>query len=70
MTTFKALESSKGENQNTLSIIERSINDLPEGDLLIKVNYSSLNYKDALSASLSKLQLLRLPTSPTIILGL
>ena len=34
MTTFKALESSKGENQNTLSIIERSINDLPEGDLL------------------------------------
>ena len=51
MTTFKALESSKGENQNTLSIIERSINDLPEGDLLIKVNYSSLNYKDALSAS-------------------
>ena len=51
MTTFKALESSKGENQNTLSIIERSINDLPEGDLLVKVNYSSLNYKDALSAS-------------------
>ena len=51
MTTFKALESSKGENQNTLSIIERSINDLPEGDLLIKVNYSSLNYKDALSAT-------------------
>ena len=51
MTKFKALESSKGENQNTLSIIERSINDLPEGDLLIKVNYSSLNYKDALSAS-------------------
>ena len=51
MTTFKALESSKGENQNTLSIIDRSINDLPEGDLLIKVNYSSLNYKDALSAS-------------------
>ena len=51
MTTFKALESSKGENKNTISIIERSINDLPEGDLLVKVNYSSLNYKDALSAS-------------------
>ena len=35
MTTFKALESSKGENKNTISIIERSINDLPEGDLLV-----------------------------------
>lgn len=29
----------------------RSISDLPENDLLIRVHYSSLNYKDALSAS-------------------
>lgn len=33
------------------NIKERSINDLPEGEVLIKVNYSSLNYKDALSAT-------------------
>ncbi|AKX46580.1 quinone oxidoreductase [Thiopseudomonas alkaliphila] len=32
-------------------IIERSVADLPEGELLIKVEYSCLNYKDALSAS-------------------
>jgi len=51
MTTFKALESSKTDNGNKLSIVEKSIDDLPEGDVLIKVNYSSLNYKDALSAS-------------------
>ena len=51
MTTFKALESSKEEDQNTLSIIEKNIDDLPDGDILIKVSYSSLNYKDALSAS-------------------
>ena len=51
MKTFKALESVKTEQGNTTSIIEKSINDLPEGDLLIKVSYSSLNYKDALSAS-------------------
>ncbi len=51
MTTFKALESSKTDNGNKLSIIEKSIDDLPEGDILVKVNYSSLNYKDALSAS-------------------
>ena len=27
------------------------INDLPKGDVLIRVSYSSLNYKDALSAT-------------------
>ena len=30
-------------------IVERKISDLPEGDVLIRVKYSSLNYKDALS---------------------
>lgn len=33
------------------SIVPRSIDDLPPGDLLVRVHYSSLNYKDALSAS-------------------
>ena len=51
MTLFKALESAKTENGNKLSIVEKSVDDLPEGDILIKVNFSSLNYKDALSAS-------------------
>ena len=51
MKTFKALESAKTEQGNKISIIEKNIDDLPEGELLIKVNYSSLNYKDALSAS-------------------
>jgi putative YhdH/YhfP family quinone oxidoreductase len=32
-------------------IRSRSIDDLPAGDLLVKVHYSSLNYKDALSAT-------------------
>jgi len=32
-------------------IRSRSIADLPAGDLLVKVHYSSLNYKDALSAT-------------------
>ena len=30
------------------SIKERSIDDLPDGNVLIKIDYSSLNYKDAL----------------------
>ncbi len=32
-------------------VTERSIDDLPAGDVLIRVHYSSLNYKDALSAT-------------------
>ncbi len=34
----------------TRHIRQRSIDDLPDGDMLIRVHYSSLNYKDALSA--------------------
>jgi len=37
--------------QYTRVIESRSIDDLPDGDLLIRVHYSSLNYKDALSAT-------------------
>lgn len=32
-------------------IEERSVADLPEGDVLIRIHYSSLNYKDALSST-------------------
>ena len=35
-------------------ITERSIDDLPPGDVLIRVEYSSLNFKDALSASIHR----------------
>ena len=33
------------------SVVERSESDLPAGEVLIRVRYSSLNYKDALSAT-------------------
>ncbi len=39
------------ESQFERRIEERSLADLPQGDVLIRVHYSSLNYKDALSAS-------------------
>ncbi|OUX88099.1 MAG: oxidoreductase, partial [Alteromonas sp. TMED35] len=52
MTSFKALLVEKQEDKSfTRGITERSLNDLPDGTLLIKVEYSSLNYKDALSAT-------------------
>ncbi len=49
--TFKALVVEEPEtNKFKRSIKTRKIEDLPEGEVLIKVMYSSLNYKDALSA--------------------
>ena len=50
-STFRALEASETEGKFSLKIVEKNIADLPEGDLLIKVDFSSLNYKDAMSAS-------------------
>jgi acrylyl-CoA reductase (NADPH) len=50
MTAFSAFLVEKEDKNVTHSIVERSTDDLPDGDLLIKVQYSSVNYKDALSA--------------------
>ncbi|QXE90410.1 YhdH/YhfP family quinone oxidoreductase [Geomonas subterranea] len=51
-TSFKALVVEKGGDQTfTRSIKERDINELDAGELLVRVSYSSLNYKDALSAT-------------------
>lgn len=51
-TPFKAMIVEKlPEKTFTRKIGARSIGDLPDGPLLINVEYSSLNYKDALSAT-------------------
>ncbi|AOY57393.1 YhdH/YhfP family quinone oxidoreductase [Desulfococcus multivorans] len=48
---FKAMWVEEIErNRFKRTIIERTTDDLPDGDVLIRVRYSSLNYKDALSA--------------------
>jgi putative YhdH/YhfP family quinone oxidoreductase len=44
----------------------RVIDDLPSGDVLIRVKYSSLNYKDVLSASGNKAVTKRYPHTPGI----
>lgn len=51
-TRFKALVVERTpEKQFVRGIRERSLADLPQGDMIIRVHYSSLNYKDALSAT-------------------
>ncbi len=51
MATFKALLVEKTDAGFSRSLVEREESDLPEGDVLIDVRYSSLNYKDGLSAT-------------------
>ncbi len=52
MTSYRALrivQDQEGAFQR--NVVNLDTEDLPEGDLLIDVHYSSLNYKDALSAT-------------------
>lgn len=65
MSTYQALwvtETPEFEQQ----VIERSLDDLPEGEVLIKVHYSSLNYKDALSATGNRGVTRQFPHTPGI----
>ena len=50
--TFSAFIVEEKEPKNfSMKVGTRSVQDLPIGELLVKVHYSSLNYKDALSAT-------------------
>jgi putative YhdH/YhfP family quinone oxidoreductase len=48
------------------AIVTRNLKDLPAGEVLIRVRYSSLNYKDALSASGNRGVTRRYPHTPGI----
>jgi len=64
---FKALwvtENKDGSFERT--IVERNIDDLPAGEVVIHVHYSSLNYKDALSATGNKGITRNFPHTPGI----
>jgi acrylyl-CoA reductase (NADPH) len=65
--TFRALVVSEEEPKKfTGSIRDRQIEDLPAGEVLIRVKYSSLNYKDALSASGNRGVTKKYPHTPGI----
>ncbi len=56
------------DGQFVRKITKKSLDELPAGEVLIKVMYSSLNYKDALSASGNKGVTKSTPTHPELIL--
>ncbi len=65
--SFKAMVVTEIEDKKfTREITQKQINDLPDGEVLINVQYSSLNYKDALSASGNKGVTRKYPHTPGI----
>jgi len=65
--TFKAMVVSEtAEKTFAREVRERALGDLPAGELIIDVKYSSLNYKDALSATGNKGVTKKYPHTPGI----
>lgn len=64
---FRAMVVTEIEDKKFIrEIKEKTISDLPEGEVLINVHYSSLNYKDALSASGNKGVTRKYPHTPGV----
>ncbi|NED60543.1 oxidoreductase, partial [Streptomyces sp. SID10244] len=49
MQKFSAVVIEKGESGQSVSVTDLEASDLPQGDVEIEVDYSSLNFKDALA---------------------
>ena len=64
--TFKALRVIEEEGKYIRRIEDRKLADLPKGDVLVRVKYSSLNYKDALSCMGNKGVTRNYPHTPGI----
>ena len=64
--TFKAYQISKDEDGQKLSFTELTEDDLMDGDVTVKVEYSTLNYKDGLALTGSAPVVRRFPLTPGI----
>ncbi len=66
MKKFKALRTQEVDNLYTTEVQELSLNDLPANDVLIKVHFSGINYKDYLSSCGNKGVTRQYPHTPGI----
>ncbi|HEX5788885.1 MAG TPA: acryloyl-CoA reductase [Woeseiaceae bacterium] len=51
MQTFRAYRIDEKDGKVVASFADMAVNDLTEGDVLVKVSHSTINYKDALAAT-------------------
>ena len=64
---FNALVLNRIEDQKaTGEVKEINISDLPEGDVLVKIDYSTINYKDSLAITSSSPIIKNFPMVPGI----
>ena len=64
---FKALRITEDESGNfSRNIVDRNLDDLPDGDVLIKIHHAALNFKDALSSTGNKGVTRKFPHTPGI----
>lgn len=64
---FRAMVVQEGaDNKFIRQVTDRSLDELPQGEVLVRVSYSSLNYKDGLSASGNKGITKKYPHTPGI----
>ncbi len=66
MTTFPAYQATKTDDGQTISRTELTEDDLMEGDVTVKVEYSALNYKDGLAMTNSAPIIRQYPLIPGI----
>lgn len=50
-STFRALMLTRAEDENKASVVQLLEADLPDGDVLVRVKYSTVNYKDGMAIS-------------------
>src|SRR5579871_239911 len=51
MPTFKALLATQEDGKTNVAFGEMDVKSLPPGEVLVRVQYSSLNYKDGLAVT-------------------
>lgn len=67
MTTFHAIRLHKTESGSTTAAIEsQTLADLPEGNVLVKVDYSTINFKDGLAITGRSPIIRQFPMTPGI----
>ena len=64
--SFQALQTRETDTGYSNSLVERELSELGEGGVLVRVQWSSLNYKDALSATGNKGVTRQFPHTPGI----
>ena len=66
MATFKAIRIDKAEKGQAVALVDFDDNDLMEGDVTVRVEWSTINYKDGLALTGKAPVVRRFPMIPGI----